>query len=150
MCVCVCMCMCVLALVTQYTNRIFLHHVIFSSVACLAVQYFPTLSHKRHDFRIKNLNIKCVLIFNTNFTWKVSHSKRIRRHIIMHLHMSSRKVPVILSFPILIKRVFSTDTKFHENQSSWDRIVPNGQTDRQTDRQTGEANNRFSEFRETA
>jgi len=32
------------------------------------VQYFPTLSHKRHDFRKKKvLNIKCVSIFSTTF-----------------------------------------------------------------------------------
>jgi len=48
--------------------------------------------------------------------------------------MYSRKVLVSLSCPILINRVFSTYTKFHENQSSWDRVVPSGRTERQTDR----------------
>ena len=38
---------------------------------CLAVQYFSTLSHKRHDFWGK----KCVLIFSTNFVRNISHSK---------------------------------------------------------------------------
>ena len=32
-------------------------------VACPALQYFFTLSHKRHDFGNKLLNIKCVLNF---------------------------------------------------------------------------------------
>jgi len=37
------------------------HAPILSSVACPALQYFPTLSHKRHDFRKeKLLNTKCV------------------------------------------------------------------------------------------
>jgi len=33
---------------------------VLSSVAYPALQYFSTLSHKRHDFRKKELNIKCV------------------------------------------------------------------------------------------
>ena len=40
-----------------------------------ALPYFSTLSHKRHDFREKLLNIKCVLIFSTTFVWKIFHSK---------------------------------------------------------------------------
>jgi len=37
------------ALVIQHAMRI--RHIILSSVACPALQYFYTLSHKRHDFR---------------------------------------------------------------------------------------------------
>jgi hypothetical protein len=37
-----------------------------SSVPCLHLQYFSALSHKRHDFREKLLNIKCVFWFFYN------------------------------------------------------------------------------------
>jgi len=38
---------------------------ILSSVASPALQYFPTSSHKQHDFRKKKLlNIKCVFGFS--------------------------------------------------------------------------------------
>jgi len=36
---------------------------ILSSVACPAVHYASILSHNRHDFLKKNLNVKCVFRF---------------------------------------------------------------------------------------
>jgi hypothetical protein len=38
------------------------------SMACLAVKYFPALSHKGHGFREKVFERKmCILIFSTTF-----------------------------------------------------------------------------------
>jgi hypothetical protein len=49
---------------------------ILSSVACLALKYFSTLSHKRHVFQKKVIEYKmCVLIFCTSFVGNISHSK---------------------------------------------------------------------------
>ena len=49
-----CVCVCV-AFVIQYEKS--MRRIILSSVACPAVPYFPAVSHKRHDFQKKLLNI---------------------------------------------------------------------------------------------
>jgi hypothetical protein len=49
---------------------------ILSCVACLAVPYFSTLSHKRKDIRKELLNKICVLIFLYNVNVKNSNSKK--------------------------------------------------------------------------
>jgi hypothetical protein len=53
------------AFVTQHEMR--MRHL--TSVACPALQYFSTLSHKRHYFRKKKFieNKMCVLILSTTF-----------------------------------------------------------------------------------
>jgi hypothetical protein len=65
-CVCVCECVCVcvrarasLDLLNQHAKRMRL--ILLSYVASLAVPYFFTLSHKRHDFQKMPLNIKCLI-----------------------------------------------------------------------------------------
>jgi hypothetical protein len=54
------------ALFIQHANR--MRRIILSSVACLALPYFSTLSHKCHDFRKYVIKNKVrVLIFTTTF-----------------------------------------------------------------------------------
>jgi hypothetical protein len=53
------------ALATQNAMR--MRHIILPSVACLAVPYFSTASHKWHDFRKMFLNIKFYFDFLCKF-----------------------------------------------------------------------------------
>jgi hypothetical protein len=55
-----------IALVIQRAKR--MRCIILSPVACLALPYSSTLSHKRHDFREEAITHKmCVLIFSITF-----------------------------------------------------------------------------------
>jgi len=58
----------------QHAMRVH-HFALLSSVACLALLYFPTLSHKRHDFRKKGFEHKMCFDFLYNFYLNISHSK---------------------------------------------------------------------------
>ena len=70
---------------------------ILSTVACPALQYFPTLSHKRHDFRKKNIEYKmCVLIFLKFVSKNFLTLRKIDRDIIINVHTSSCEVPDII------------------------------------------------------
>jgi len=71
--------------------------VILSSVTFLAVEYFTTLSLRRHDFRKRVIKYKIyVLIFSVSFFEKFLILKRNERDIIRIVYWYSFKVPVIL------------------------------------------------------
>ena len=91
-CVCVCVCVCCIGIQHPRLSR----RIILTFFTCLALQYFSTLFHKRHDFLKKKSywSKMCDLIFCTTFIWNISHSKIIKRDIIISALSSSCKVPV--------------------------------------------------------
>ena len=62
-----------------------------------AVQCFSTLSHQRHDFWKKFLNIESVFIFSIILSETFLILRRIRRDIIINLHRSLFKYLLFLS-----------------------------------------------------
>ena len=79
------------ALVIQHVKR--MRHIVFLSVACLALPYYSKLSHKLHDFR-KN-------VIKHRFSLQILYEiflilRRIQRDVIINVHGSSCKTPVIL------------------------------------------------------
>ena len=85
---------CVFVATLGYTEYEALRRVILSLVACPAVPYFYTLSHKLRDFREKTfLNTKCV--------WNISHCKNNSARY----HKCTCTVPAISE--ILMKLEFS-------------------------------------------
>ena len=119
-----------------------LHHIVVCSLP--RSTKFSTLSHKRHDFRGKKVIEHTVRVssFCTTFVWNDFHSKKnwasydkkmcIGLHVKFHLFLSD------LTKLEFYRQIFEkcSNMNFHENPFFGSRLVPCGQTDRQTDGQT--------------
>jgi hypothetical protein len=130
-----------------------MHRIILSYVACSALLYFSTLSHKRHELKKKLLNTNCVSGFHLQLlpeTFLIL--RRTEQDMIKNVHWSSRKIPIILSH-FNETWIFATDFRKILRISDLKKIRPVGSelfhVARRTDK-NDEFNSPFSQFCERA
>ena len=82
----------------SFCTDVYMAHAILSYVAYPGLLYFSTLSHKRCDFKKKQLLIiKCVFLVSLHVLSKIfAILRRIQRDIIRNAVVFSCKIPVIL------------------------------------------------------
>jgi hypothetical protein len=87
---------CSVALFIQHAER--MRRIIMSSLACLTLPLFSTLSKKNGTIFGKNVieHKMCALIVSTNFVSNISHSKKNSAKYYHSVHRFSFKVPFIL------------------------------------------------------
>jgi hypothetical protein len=90
-----------------------MRRIILSSVFCLALPYFPTLSHNRHDFRKTLIERKNFLIFSTLLCETFIILSRIHRDAVTRVHRSCH-ILMELEFSRHILEKHSS-IKFHEH-----------------------------------
>jgi hypothetical protein len=122
---------------------------ILSSVACMALLYFSTLSHKQHGFRKKKLlNMKCVWISLQLLPESFLVIRRTERDMMKSVYCSLCEVPVIIvRFLLNLNFLY----RFSKYTQIWNlmKIRPVGaqlfHAYRRTDRHD-ESNSLFSQF----
>jgi hypothetical protein len=113
---------------------------ILSSVACPALRYFSTLSHKPYDFRGGGGGIEhkmCVLFFRIAYVWNICRSKKdwaryVKKRVFIFTYSTRYSCHILMELENFLER-YSTSTSI----SNFTKIRPVGAElfleDRQTD-----------------
>jgi hypothetical protein len=125
------------ALVIQHVKH--MRYIILSSVACMALPYFSTLSsYKPHDLRKTLSEHKmCLLIFSTTFVRNISHSKKKSGrydHKCTQMFMYSLHYSCLIYETWMFDR-FSKNTQISNFMKNGSRVMPCGWVDIWTERQ---------------
>jgi hypothetical protein len=127
-----------------------MRRIILSSVACLVLPYFPTLSLTRHDFRDKVIKHNIlVLIFSKTLSKEFLILTRIQRDIIINI------ICVCLQYSLFLSDLNETWTlvtdcrQIPKYQISWKSVQWQSRCSMQTDWHD-ETNGRYSQFYERA
>jgi hypothetical protein len=111
-----------------------IHRITPSYVACMALPYFSSLSHKGMIFRKKGINTKLVFGFSLKIFLRITE-----RDIVINVHPPSWKWLLFFSefnesweFSRQTLEKYS-HTKFNENPFIGSRVLPCGRTERRLD-----------------
>ena len=123
----------------QHQKR--MRYIILPSMACPDVLYFSTLSHKRHDFVVKSLNIK--------FVFRHSLQRLPETFLILRMQRDIINLPMLVKYPLFLSEfneiwIFSTDSRKSSQISNSMKFPP--MLSEIFFNTTDEANNLFRNF----
>jgi hypothetical protein len=126
------------ALGIQHAMR--MGRIILSSVACLALQYFSTLSHKSYDLRGKKLlNVKCVFSFSVQLLSEIFLILRRTERDMIKMYIGLHVKYALFLSDLKETCIFCTDFRKNTQISNFMKIRPQWepsfsmQTDKRTD-----------------
>jgi len=123
-CVCVCVvCVCVCVCVWRSLSSMQSACTVLSSMACLALHIFPHYHINGTVFGKKLLNIKCVFWFSLQLGSEIFLAIRNEGDMIVEVHKSSCKIPVILvPFEWNLNFLYRFSKKTFKYQISWKSV----------------------------
>ena len=116
---------------------------ILSPVACLALQYFSTLSHKQHDVQKKDIKLHFDFLYK--FVWNISHSKNnsatyVQKCILVFMQSARYSCQISIKLQFSLKTIENTQIYFMKIRPLWAELFhADGQTggDRHTTKTRG-------------